>query len=116
MTPLTTGQDCFLRLARRSHPSLRRFFYTVLIEEPLDLPGIDGNTRCARDRSSQIFETCLGMLDKLYQDQNRDLCGKLSWQAPAGHGPALDIGYGRIDGEIDVGPRQFLTLEPVLAG
>lgn len=45
------------------------------------------------------------MLNKLYQDQNRDFCRKLIRQIPAGHGPALDGGYGRIDGEIDMGPR-----------
>lgn len=115
MTPVTVEKDSFLKLSRQYHRSLRRFFYTVLFEEPLDLPGTDSNTCFARYRFLQIFETCIGMLDKLYQDQHRDLCRKLSRQTPDGHGSALDDGNSWIAGEIDMGQRQFLALELALA-
>jgi hypothetical protein len=70
----------------------------VQIEDPFDLGHPNGDASLARDRLCQLFEGGVGIADKLHQDQNLDLGGKLALQAL--YGLVLGGGNGGIDGEV----------------
>jgi len=82
----------------------------MLIEEPLDLSGLDGNARFARDRFGQLLEAGVGVADKLHQNQNRNFRRKLNHRQ-ALDGLTLD-GYNvGIHGKVYVRRSDLVPLE-----